>query len=177
MLPNRVDIYTLFLSNARVSGGIFAQSPLRAFMASLGTIGVGVWLEVCLSLGFFCCCDQCHNHKQLGEESAYFSFRLESDKNGGQGRKLGGRNWRTGCGGQGGTLLTGLIPMAHSVCSVIPPGIPWPEVPPPPVAWAFLHQLLIKKMCCKLSPGPIWWRRFPNWGSLFPDNSSQADKN
>lgn len=27
---------------------------------------------------FFCCCDQCHDHKQLGEESAYFSFRLES---------------------------------------------------------------------------------------------------
>lgn len=52
-MPNRVDIYTPFPSNARVSGGIFAWSPLRAFMANLGTIGVDVWLEVCLSLVFF----------------------------------------------------------------------------------------------------------------------------
>lgn len=41
-MPNRVDIYTPFRSNARVSGGIFAWSPLRTFMANLGTIEVGV---------------------------------------------------------------------------------------------------------------------------------------
>jgi hypothetical protein len=70
------------------------------------------------------------------------------------------------CRGRGGMLLTGLLPLACSACSLIEPRLPaqkWHHPKGDLTPWS-----LIEKMPYRW----ISWRHFPNWSSFLSDNSS-----
>jgi hypothetical protein len=77
--------------------------------------------------------------------------------------RSGSRSW---CRGHGGMLLTGLLPLACSACSLIEPRLPaqrWshPQGAFPP--WSPIE---------KMPYSWISWRHFLNWSSFLCDNSS-----
>jgi hypothetical protein len=126
-----------------------------------------LWQCVCLSQGFYSCTN-IMTKKQVGEErvySAYTSILLFITK-GSQdwnSNRSGSRSW---CRGHGGMLLTGLLPLACSACSLIEPRLPaqgWshPQGALPP--WSLIE---------KMPYSWISWRHFLNWSSFLCDNSS-----
>jgi hypothetical protein len=73
--------------------------------------------------------------------------------------------------GHGEVLLTGLLPIACSACSLQNAGQTaqgWYHI-----QWgcALSHQSLVKKMLYSLAYSSILWRCFLNWGSFLSDNS------
>jgi hypothetical protein len=74
-----------------------------------------------------------------------------------------GRSW---CRGHGGMLLTGLLPLACSACSIIEPRLPAQRWHHP--QGAFPPWSLIEKM----PHSWISWRHFLTWSSFLCDNSS-----
>ena len=106
--------------------------------------------------------------KQVGEERVYsaYTFRLlfitkrSQDWNS---SRSGSRRW---CRGHGGMLLTGLLPLACSACSLIEPRLPVQRWSHP--QGAFPPWSLIEKMPYSW----ISWRHFLNWSSFLCDNSS-----
>jgi hypothetical protein len=81
------------------------------------------------------------------------------------GQELGGRSWGRG---HGGMLLTGLLPLACSICFLIEPKTTRAGMAPPTMAWALPTWSLIEKM----SYSWISWRHFLKGGSFLCDNSS-----
>ena len=77
--------------------------------------------------------------------------------------RSGSRSW---CRDHGGMLLTGLLPLACSACSLIEPKTISPEMAPPtrgPPHWSLIG---------KIPHSWISWRHFPNWSSFLCDNPS-----
>jgi hypothetical protein len=121
----------------------------------------------CLSQGFYSCTN-IMTKKQVGEErvySAYTSMLLFITK--------GSQDWnsswsgsRSWCRGHGGMLLTGLLPLACSACSLIEPRLPAQRWSHP--QGAFPPWSLIEKMPYSW----ISWRHFLNRSSFLCDNSS-----
>ena len=83
------------------------------------------------------------------------------------GQEPGGRSW---CRSLEGMLLTGLLTMVCSACSLIEPRTTSWSMAPPTVTCPNPHQPLIKKM----PYSQVWWRHFLNWDSLF-SSSCQVD--
>ena len=84
-------------------------------------------------------------------------------RTGTQSSRSGSRSW---CRGHGRMLLTGLLPLACSACSLIEPRLPAQRWHHP--QGAFPPWSLIEKMPYSW----ISWRHFLNWSSFFCDNSS-----
>jgi hypothetical protein len=79
--------------------------------------------------------------------------------------RSGSRNW---CRGHGGMLLTGLLPLACSICFLIELKTTSPRMAPPTIGWVLSPWTLIEKM----SYSWISWRHFLTWSSFLCDNSS-----
>jgi hypothetical protein len=89
-------------------------------------------LHFCLSQGFYSCTN-IMTKKQVGEERVYsaYSSTLLFITKGSQdwnSSRSESRNW---CRGHRGMLLTGLLPLACSACSLIEPKTTSPEMVPP----------------------------------------------
>jgi hypothetical protein len=82
------------------------------------------------------------------------------------GQGPGGRSW---CRGHRGVLLTGLLLVVCSACFLIEPRTTISEVSPPTAAGPFPHQLLIKKIPCRLI---CLHPRHMELGSLLSDGFS-----
>jgi hypothetical protein len=144
-------------------------SPWGTISAVGGLCEVGLklyQLGPCLSQGFYSWTkhhDQEPSWGGKGLFSLYFLHCCWSSKDAGlelrQVRKqeLMQRLWRD---------VTGLLPLACSACSLIEPRLPvqrWshPQGASPP--WSLIE---------KMPHNGISWRHFPNWSSLFCNNSS-----
>lgn len=76
----------------------------------------------------------------------------------------GSRTWNTG---HRGVILTGLFLTACSVCFLIEPRTPHPQMVLCTVGWVFPGQSFVKKMPYRCDHKSTWWRRFLNLGSSF----------
>lgn len=76
-------------------------------------------------------------------------------------QELRQRSWRM--------LLTDLLLMACSACSLVEPTSP--GMASPTMGWALSHWSLIQKMPYSW----ISWRHFLNWGSFLSDDSSLCE--
>jgi hypothetical protein len=120
-----------------------------------------------LSQGFSSCTD-IMTKKQVGEERVYSAYTsilpiITKGSQNWNSSRSGSRSW---CSGHGGMLLTGLLPLACSACSLIEPRLPaqrWHHL-----QWAFPPWSLIEKMPYSW----ISWRHFLNWSSFLCDKSS-----
>jgi hypothetical protein len=106
--------------------------------------------------------------KQVGEERIYSAYTstLGSITEGSQYWNSSGSGSRSWCRGHGGMLLTGLLPLACSACSLIEPRLPAQRWSHP--QGDLPHWPLIETM-------PHSWisrRHFPNWSYFLCDNSS-----
>lgn len=126
---------------------------------------------MCL-LGFYCC-DKTPTKSSLGKKgfiwlkySGFQSLEGSQDRNWRQ--QPGGRNWSRS---HRGTLLTGLLLLACSICFLIPLRTTCPGIDPPTLGWAFPHQQLIKK-CPTDLPTSNLMEAFSHFRFLFPDNSN-----
>lgn len=73
------------------------------------------------------------------------------------------------CRGHGGGVLTVLLLMACSACSLIHPQDHVPGVAPPTIDWAFPQQSLINKILYRFVYRQILQRHFLNGESLYVD--------
>lgn len=107
-----------------------------------------------------------HNQNQLEEEKVYLFFlRLPANRPSFRGvrariqagQEIGGRDWRRSYGW---VLLTGLLLLVCWACFLMYPRTISPKIAGPTIVWASLHQLLIKKMHCRLCYSSTWWEYF-----------------
>ena len=111
----------------------------------------GNWGRVCLTLPH-----QCSPSKEVRTGTQ-------------TGQKPGGRSWCRCCEGM---LLTGLLRMACSVCSLIESRTSNLLMAPPTMGLALSQPPLIKTTPYRFTFSWILWKHFLNWGSLLSDDSS-----
>ena len=118
----------------------------------------------CLSQGFYSCTNIMIK-QQVGEERVYSAYIITERSQDWNSSRSGSRSW---CRGHGGMLLTGLLPLAYSACSLIEPRTTSPEMVPPTIGPPLPPWSLIEKMPYSW----ISWRHFLKGGSFLCDNSS-----
>ena len=142
-----------------VTGG--AQLWKRASVALV------LLLNCCLGQGFSSCTN-IMTKNQVEEEKVYSAYTstllfITKGSQDWNSSRSGSRSW---CRGHGGMLLTGLLPLACSACSLIEPRLPAQRWSHP--QGAFPPWSLIEKMPYSW----ISWRHFLNGSSFLWDNSS-----
>ena len=146
------------------------------FMCSVGLGNLGTrylekeWdqgLSKCLNQGCYSCTN-IMTKKQVGEERVYlaYTFHIAFHHQGSQdwnSNRSGNRSW---CRGHGGMILTGLLPLACSACSLKEPKITSPGMVPPTRG--------LSALITNWEKPHIWIssRHFPNWNSFLWDNCS-----
>jgi len=109
-----------------------------------------------LSQGFYSCTNII-TKKQVGEERVYpaYTSTLLFITKGSQDRNSSRSGSRSCCRGHGGMLLTGLLPLACSACSLIELKTTRPGTAAPTIGWTLPYQSLIEKMPYSWSHGGI----------------------
>jgi len=117
----------------------------------------------CLSQGFYSCTN-IMTKKRVGEETVYSAYTstwlfITKGSQDWNSSRSGSRSW---CRGHGGMLLTGLLPLACSACSLIEPKTTSPGKAPPTMGWVLPPWSPDEKMPYSW----VLWRHFHSWGSF-----------